>query len=198
MQRVESAELSATLDREVHSVEPVRLYSAAADLLRERGYRVEETEGPGVEAEPRGLEAEPRGFAATLRGERDTVLDARRRRRGNMLVGGAVLLTLVTFALMVTGEERRFVIEWLLTIDVLMGGLGLMFLKDPPKQVRSVVEVRVTGGGTDARLGIREGRCRIEEGRVIEWMPGEGVELGETELDGLAHRARGERGGSGA
>jgi hypothetical protein len=167
VKRVETAELYATLDREVPAVEPLRLYSAAAGLLRERGYRVQ-------------------------------VLDARRRRRGKILVWAAVLLTLVTFALMVTGEERRFVIEWLLTIDVLMGGVGLMFLKDPPKHVRRVVEVRVTGGGTDARLAIREGLCRMEEGRVIEWTQSEGAELGETELDGLAHRAQGDRGGPGA
>jgi hypothetical protein len=148
------------------------LLEAVGRLLADRGYAVEST-------------------AESVRAVQETVLDARRRRIGKIIVGGMVALTLFTLGLIVSLVESRTILEWLLTIIVIFGGYGLMQLREPPKLVRHVVEVHLADDAGQATLGIREGVGRVELGQVIEWLPQETPEIDEEQMDALARQVAG-------
>ena len=168
-------------ERAFRSAAPSALFHAVAALLVDRGYRVEESE-------PSSADDSMRDFSGGLHAVRETVLDARRRQIGKAAVIGAVVLTFTTLGLVVSLLETRWILEWLLTIIVIGGGLGLSQLRNPPKRVRRIVDVRFTASDQDVTLSVREGVGRVDEAGLSEWLAGEVAEIGEAEIDELARR----------
>jgi len=154
------------------------LYRRFASWLAGRGFAVQQVEPPidGARA------AEFRGG---LRGERDVVLDAQRRALGRGLLIAAAVLTVVTLFVMVGGEDRYWVLDWMLTVDVLMGGVGLMLLRRPPNRQRTVVEIAMEGHGDGLRVEVREGVGQVEEDVIYRWVEGAPVEIEANDIDEL-------------
>ena len=92
-----------TWERAFPQVTLANLLAAVGRLLVDRGYVVEST-------------------AEGMRAVQETVLDARRRKMGKIIVGSMAGLTLFTLGLIVSLVEDRTVLEWLLTIIVVLGG----------------------------------------------------------------------------
>jgi len=161
-----------TWERAFPQVTLANLLAAVGRLLVDRGYVVEST-------------------AEGMRAVQETVLDARRRKMGKIIVGSMAGLTLFTLGLIVSLVEDRTVLEWLLTIIVVLGGYGLMQLREPPKLVRHVVEVHGSDDGGQATLGVREGVGRVELDQVIEWLPQGTPEIDEEQMDALAGQVAG-------
>ena len=178
MSATADAQLTTVVDR-TFAVDGQRLYQRLGTHLAERGFDVRQTEPP--EAGSR-----PEEFRAGLRAERDVVLDATKRKVGKGLVIAGVLLTLLTLALMVTGEERRFVLEWLLTIEVIGGGYGLMLLKNPTMRRRTTVDVTLVGGAGGAHVLAREATGKVEDDVGFEWIDDPPRAITETDVEALA------------
>jgi hypothetical protein len=170
-------------ERAYTRVSAAPVFRAVAAMLTERGFDVRETEPPVAESDDGK-------FRAALRGVRDVVLDARRRFYGKLLLAGSALMTLVTFWLIVSLVDDRALLEWLLTIIVIVGGYGLMQLKEPPKRMRRIVDVRLTGGHGDCTLSVGEGVCLVEDERAVEWPDGETAEIDHRQIADLVWRTR--------
>ena len=170
--------LSTVVDRTYTVEDPAALYSRAKELLTERGFAVQETEAPLA-----GMaDAE---FKAGLRGERDVVLDAQRRKLGKWLLIGGSLMTVFTLFVMVSGEQRYWVLDWLLTVEVLMGGYGLMQLRNPPNRRRTVVEIAMAGQAEGLHLTVQEGVGKVEEDVIFDWLPDEPADVKADEIEAI-------------
>ena len=180
------ADLTTVVDHTYVVDNPQSLYERVSGGLGERGFAVQRTEPPldGMAGAD---------FRARLRGERDVVLDERRRLIGKALVIGSVLLVLFTLVLMVTGEERRFVLEWILTIEVVAGGYGLMLLKNPPARRRTVVEVALVGEAGGVHVAVQEGVGIVEDDVIFDWVVDAPFAVAAEEIEALVQDAgRGE------
>lgn len=164
------------------------LYQRFAGWLSGRGFAVQQTEPPPV-APSTGSGQALSEFRGGLRGERDVVLDAQRRALGRGLLIAGIIATVATLFVMTSGEERYLVLDWLLTIDVLMGGAGLMLLRKPANRQRTVVEVAILGEGDALRVEVREGVGQVEDDTIFEWVEGAPAELREDEIDALVRNA---------
>jgi hypothetical protein len=157
---------------------PAAAYARVSWGLEERGFAVQYTEPPLVNASSAD-------FRGRLRAERDVVLDAARRQLGKWLVLGSIGMVLVTLAMIVTGEERRFVLEWILTIEVIAGGYGLKLLSNPPARRRSVVEVALVGQSDAVHLSVQEGVGIVEDDAIFDWVRDAPVTVTAAELEAL-------------
>ena len=157
---------------------PAAAYAAVSWGLEERGFAVQYTEPPLVSATPAD-------FRGRLRGECDVVLDAKRRRIGKSLVIGSLAMVVLTLVMIVTGEERRFVLEWILTIEVVAGGYGLMLLKNPPARRRSVIDVALVGGSDGVRVTAHEGVGIVEDDVIFDWVRDAPIAVTAAELEAL-------------
>ena len=153
------------------------LYQRLAALLTQRGFDVHQTEPPEA-----GVSAET--FRGGLRAERDVVLDATKRKIGKWLVIVGAVMTAFTLAVVVSAGERWF-LEWLLTIEVIGGGYGLMLLKKPPDWRRTTLDVSLTGEPGGAHVLAREGTGRVEDDVVYEWLEGSSPLITEADVEAL-------------
>jgi hypothetical protein len=186
MQQVIAPNLSTVVDRTYAVDDPGALYSRAEALLVARGFAVRQVEPPL--AGRAGAD-----FKAGLRGERDVVLDAVRRMIGKWMVIGGVVMTVLTLWVMVSGEQRYWVFDWLLTVEVLMGGIGLMQLRNPADRRRTVVEIVMEGqpGPTGGlRVAVQEGVGKVEDDVIFGWLPDEAIGVNADEIDALVTGTR--------
>jgi len=169
---------STTIVDRTFSFDGPILYQRLGALLAQRGFDVRETEPPDVDATAGA-------FRGSLRGVRDVVLDASKRRigKGMAIVGAA--MTVVTLSLMVTGVDSRWLLEWLLTIEVLGGGYGLMLIKNPPDLRRTTLVVSLTGKANGAHVLAREGTGKVENDVVFEWLEGSPLLITEADVEAL-------------
>jgi hypothetical protein len=158
--------------------DPAAAYARVSWGLEERGFAVQYTEPPLVSATSAD-------FHGRLRGERDVVLDAQRRQIGKGLVLGSLAMVGVTLAVIVSGEERRWLLEWLLTIEVVVGGYGLMLLRNPPARRRSVIDVALVGGSDGVRVTAGEGVGIVEDDVIFDWVRDAPVAVTAAELESL-------------
>jgi hypothetical protein len=174
--------LSSVVDRTYSVGDPGALFRGAERLLAGRGFAVQQVEPPlpGMT----GTE-----FRAGLRGERDVVLDAKRRKIGKWLVIGGALMTAFTLAVIVSGEERYWVFDWLLTGEVLMGGYGLMQLRNPPDRRRTVVEIALAGEASGLHVAVQQGVGRVEDDVIFDWLADQPVDVKADEIDALVAEA---------
>jgi hypothetical protein len=183
MQQTVVPVLSTVIDRTYTLDNPGALYSSTEELLAERGYAVHQIEPPLAGMD--GLE-----FRAGLRGERDVVLDAMRRKIGKWLVIGGALMTVITLWVMVSGEQRYWVFDWLLTVEVLMGGFGLMQLRNPADRRRTVVEIAMVGQADGLHIAVHEGVGKVEDDVIFDWLPDQPVNMKAEEIDALVTSVR--------
>jgi hypothetical protein len=176
----EADELPMGWQRTMPATDPEALYVGVAEALDEGGFQISETRPSSDDGTVSAL---------SLVGIRETVLDARGRFWGKVALASAIVMVGITLVLVVSGEERRFILEWLLTIEVIVGGVALTRFKDPPKVLRRVVEVRFEGGAGDTHLSVREGVGRVDEGRS-GWYADADPEFGEERADEFSRRAR--------
>jgi hypothetical protein len=181
MQQAIVPNLSTVVDRTYTVDDPGALYSRAEALLTERGFAVQQAEPPIA-----GMSGPD--FKAGLRGVRDVVVDARRRKFGKSLVIGGAVMTALTLGVMVSGEQRIWVIDWLLTVEVLMGGFGLMQLRNPADRRRTVVEIEIQGqpgpsGGL--HVAVQEGVGKVEDDVIFDWLADEAIGVNADEIDAL-------------
>ena len=94
-------------------------------------------------------------------------------------------MTVVTLSLMVTGVDSRWLLEWLLTIEVLGGGYGLMLIKNPPDLRRTTLVVSLTGKANGAHVLAREGTGKVENDVVFEWLEGSPLLITEADVEAL-------------
>jgi hypothetical protein len=188
MQQAMVNQLPTVIERTYAGQDGVSLYKRFAGWLASRGFAVQQTEPPLVDPSRSSGQA-PSEFRGGLRGERDVVLDAQRRALGKGLLISAALLTVVSLFVMVSGEDRYWVIDWLLTIDVVMGGVGLMLLRRPPDHQRTVVEVAIEGRGDSLRVEVREGVGQVEDGTIYKWVEGAEDAVGAEDIDALVTNA---------
>ncbi len=186
MQQTIVSDLSTVVDRTYAVDDPAALYSRAEALLVARGFAVQQVEPPldGMAGAD---------FKAGLRGERDVVLDAMRRMIGKWLVIGGVVMTVLTLWVMVSGEQRYWVFDWLLTVEVLMGGFGLMQLRNPPDRRRTVVEIAMEGQPGPAgglRVAVQEGVGKVEDDVLFGWLSDEAIGVNADEIDALVAGTR--------
>ena len=183
MQQTVVPSLSTVIDRTYTVENPGALYSRAGELLADRGFAVQQVEPP-----LEGMAGEE--FRAGLRGERDVVLDARRRKIGKSMVIAAASLTVITLWVMVSGEQRYWVLDWLLTVQVLMGGVGLMQLRNPADRRRTVVEIALAGQADGLRVAVHEGVGKVEDDVIFDWLPDEPIDVKAEEIEALVTNAR--------
>ena len=86
---------------------------------------------------------------------------------------------------MVSGEQRYWVFDWLLTVEVLMGGFGLMQLRHPPDRRRTVVEIAMAGQDDGLHVAVQEGVGRVEDDVIFDWLPNEPIGVKADEIDAL-------------
>jgi len=98
---------------------------------------------------------------------------------------GSLAMVVLTLAMIVTGEERRFVLEWILTIEVVAGGYGLMLLKNPPARRRSVIDVALVGGSDGVRVTAHEGVGIVEDDVIFDWVRDAPIAVTAAELEAL-------------
>jgi hypothetical protein len=167
-----------TITDETYAIDnPAAAYAGVSWRLEERGFAVQHTEPPLVNANSAD-------FRGRLRGERDVVLDARKRKIGKWLVLGNIALVLFTLALMVTGEWR-YVFDWVLTIEVVAGGYGLMLLRHPPERRRTVVEFSLVGEADGVRAIVQEGVGIVEDHVIFDWVRDAPVAVTAAEIEAL-------------
>ena len=159
-------------ERTYPSTSPGALAQAIGGLLAAQGCRVDSPS------------------ASAMVGVCDLVQEARRRRVGKALLGTGVALAVVILLMMVSGVTDRALLEWVMTIDVLVGGFGLVQLRYPP-QAGAPRRRRATRAGGWRRAcarqrGRRDGRGR-HVGRVAERRDG-GVARGGRERARDVHR----------
>ncbi|MDA1035396.1 MAG: hypothetical protein O3B65_00775 [Chloroflexi bacterium] len=155
------------------------LYQRLGALLAQRGFNVQQTEPPEA-----GANADT--FRGGLRAERDIVLDATKRRVGKWMVIVGAVMTGLTLALMVSGVDSRWLLEWLLTIEVIGGGYGLKLIKDPPDWRRTTLDVSLVGEPGGAHVLAREGTGKVEDDVVFEWIEGSSLLITEADVEALA------------
>jgi hypothetical protein len=155
-----------------------KLAPAVARMLSAEGYRVDDSD------------------PSHLVGRRDVVLDLRRRLMGKIAIGVAVILTLITLGLFIVGVTNVTLLDWILTVQVLIGGAGLMQLRHPPNWQRRMVDVRFTADAdTDSvRVHVFEGVGKVEDDTLFQWLKGETAEvreeiIGELTVPGVAQPA---------
>lgn len=178
MQQTATANLAMVVDRTYPVTNPSALYSRVETLLSDHGFAVQQTEPPLA-----GMASAE--FRGGLRGERDAVLDLRRRKIGKALVIGGAVMTVLTLWVMVTGERPYWVYDWLLTIEVLMGGFGLMQLRNPEDRRRTVVEIALTGEPDGLRVAVQEGVGKVEGDAIFDWFDDEPDGLNADEIEAL-------------
>ncbi len=181
MLSVETEGLPRAWERAFRVGTPQPFFQAVADLLRSRGYDVEETEPPTAEADAAN-------FRGGLRGVSETAINARRRKQGKLLLAAAVAAMLVMLALLTQGYQERSVMSPPLVAIVVLGGMGLSRLRDPARSMRRIVDVLLEGDSGDMRLSVQAGAGETEGDGMIEWDPGESLGLGEEEFDELIGR----------
>ncbi len=179
MQQTIASGLSTVVDRTYIVDDPSAFYLRTAGLLTELDFAVQLTE-PLLDRKASA------GFKAGLRGERDVVVDAMRRLMGKWLVIGAIFMTFLTLWAMVSGEERYWVLDWVLTAEVLMGGFGLMQLRNPADRRRTVVDIAMTGQAGGLHVVVQEGLGKVEDDMIFKWLPDEPVAVKAYEIDALA------------
>lgn len=178
MQQTATANLATVVDRTYAVADPGALYSRAETLLTDHGFAVQQTEPP--------LAGMPSAeFRGGLRGERDAVLDARRRKIGKTLVISGAVMTVITLFVMVSGEERFWVIDWLLTVEVLMGGFGLMQLRHPEDRRRTVVDITLAGQPDGLRVAVQEGVGKVEGDAIFDWVEDKPDGVNTDEIEAL-------------
>ena len=156
-------DMTTVVDRAYGIDDAAAAYARISWGLEEQGFAVQYTEPPLVDVQNVD-------FRGRLRAERDVVLDAARRKVGKSLVIGSVALVFFTLGLMVTGEERRFLLEWLLTIEVIAGGYGLLLLRHPAARRRTVIEFSLAGGADGVRVEVQEGVGIVEDDVIFDWV----------------------------
>ena len=176
------------IERTYSEKDAASLYQRFAGWLAGRGFAVQQTEPPpGGPATGSGQPSAE--FRGGLRGERDVVVDAQRRALGRGLLISAAILTVATLFVMVSGEQRYWVLDWLMTIDVLMGGAALMLLRKPANRQRTVVEVAIVGQREGLRVEVREGVGQVEDDAIFEWVDGAPAEVDASDIDALVTNA---------
>jgi hypothetical protein len=170
--------LSTVVDRTYPVDDPGALYLRAEALLADHGFAVQQVEPPLV-----GMAGVQ--FKGGLRGERDVVVDAMRRKIGKWLVISASVMTVLTLWVMVSGPQPYWVFDWLLTIEVLMGGIGLMQLRNPADRRRTVVEIAMAGQADGLHVAVQEGVGKVEDDVIFDWLQGEPVAVQPNEIDAL-------------
>ena len=175
--------LSTVVDRKYKVESPWAFYTCAVEFLAERGFAVQPVEPP-----LEGMAGSE--FRAGLRGERDAVLDARRRSVGKAMVITGALLTVITLWVMVSGEQRYWVFDWLLTVQVLMGGVGLMQLRNPADRRRTVVEIAMAGQADGLHVAVHEGVGKVEDDVIFDWLPDEPVGMKTEDIEALVTKAK--------
>jgi hypothetical protein len=183
MQQAVVPNLFTVVDRTYPVDDPGAFYSRAEALLAGRGFAVQQVEPPL--AGMAGTE-----FKGGLRGERDVVLDAVRRKIGKWMVIGGSVMTVLTLWVMVSGEQPYWVFDWLLTVEVLMGGIGLMQLRNPPNRRRTVVEIAMVGQADGLHVAVQEGIGKVEDDIIFDWLQGEPVDVKADEIDALVADTR--------
>ena len=172
-----NAEPTTIVDRTFAS-DAQALYHRLSVLLTQRGFDVHQTEPPEL-----GASAD--AFRGGLRAERDVVLGATKRRVGKWMVIVGAVMTAVTLALMVTGVETRWLLEWLLTIEVIGGGYGLKLIKNPPDWRRTTLDVSLTGEPGGAHVLAREGTGKVEDDVVYQWLEDSTPPITEADVEAL-------------
>lgn len=175
--------LSTVVDQKYKVESPRAFYGCVAEFLAERGFSVQPVEPP-----LEGM-AGPE-FRAGLRGERDAVLDARRRSIGKAMVIIGALLTVITLGVMVSGEQRYWVFDWLLTVQVLMGGVGLMQLRNPADRRRTVVEIAMAGQADGLHVAVHEGVGKVEDDVIFDWLPDEPIGMKTEDIEALVTKTK--------
>jgi hypothetical protein len=170
--------LFTVVDRTYAVDDPGALYLRAEALLADRGFAVQQAEPPltgmtGVQ------------FKGGLRGERDVVLDAMRRKIGKWLVISGSVMTVLTLWVMVSGPQPYWVFDWLLTIEVLMGGFGLMQLRNPADRRRTVIEIAMAAQADGLHVAVQEGVGKVEDDIIFDWLEGEPIDVKADEIDAL-------------
>ena len=163
-------------ERTYASASPGALAQAIGGLLAAHGCRVDGSS------------------ASAMVGVCDLVQEARRRRIGKILLGTGVALAVVILLMMVSGVTDRALLEWVMTIDVLVGGFGLVQLRYPPRRVRRVVDVQLAPEAGGARVRVSEGVGMVEDDTLVGWLTGETAELREEAVSELAMSIAGQPG----
>ena len=163
-------------ERTYPSTSPGALAQAIGGLLAAQGCRVDSPS------------------ASAMVGVCDLVQEARRRRVGKALLGTGVALAVVILLMMVSGVTDRALLEWVMTIDVLVGGFGLVQLRYPPRRVRRVVDVQLAPEAGGARVRVSEGVGMVEDDTLAGWLSGESAELREEAVSELAMSIGGQPG----
>lgn len=172
-----NAEPTTIVDRTFAS-DAQALYQRLSSLLSQRGFDVHQTEPPEV-----GATAD--AFRGGLRAEHNVVLDATKRKVGKWMVIVCAVMTAVTLALMVTGLESRWMLEWLLTVEVIGGGYGLKLLRNPPDWRRTTLDVSLTGAPGGAHVLAREGTGKVEDDVIYQWLEGSTPLITEADVEAL-------------
>ena len=170
--------LSTVVDRTYLVDDPGALYLRAEALLADRGFSVQQVEPPLA-----GTAGAP--FKGGLRGERDVVLDAIRRKVGKWLVISGSVMTVLTLWVMVSGPQPYWVFDWLLTIEVLMGGFGLMQLRNPADRRRTVIEIAMEVQAGGLHVAVQEGVGKVEDDIIFDWLEGEPIDVKADEIEAL-------------
>ena len=173
-----NTELATIVDRTFAS-DGRTLYQRIAALLAQRGFDVRQTEPPEA-----GTSAD--AFRGSLRAERDVVLDATKRKVGKWMVIVGAVMTVLTLALIVTGVETRWLLEWLLTIEVIGGGYGLKLIKNPPARRRTTVDVSLVGEAGGAHVLARGATGKVEDDVVFQWLESSSPPITEADVEALA------------
>ena len=154
------------------------LYQHLWALLTQRGFDVQQTGEPEADRNAGN-------FHGSLRAERDVVLDATKRAVGRWMVIVGSVMTALTLALMVTGVETRWLLEWLLTIEVIGGGYGLKLIKNPPDWRRTTIDLRLIDGPDGAHVFAREETGKVEDNVVFQWVEGATNPITEADVEAL-------------
>lgn len=173
-----NAEPAILVDRTFAS-DAQALYQRLSALLTQRGFDVQQTEPPEI-----GANAD--AFRGGLRAERNVVLDTTKRRIGKWMVIVGAVMTAVTLALMVTGLETRWMLEWLLTIEVIGGGYGLKLIKNPPDWRRTTLDISLTGESGCAHVLARAGTGKVEDDVIYQWLEDSTPLITEADVEVLA------------
>ena len=115
----------------VHDEPTPAAFETVQAHLKHRGYRVHESENE---------DGRYRILAS-----RESLLGARKRRTGKLMLAGGVVLTIVLLVMLAEdiGAERS-IVSLPLLIAVLLGGMGLNRLRDPALRIRNLLEVHIS------------------------------------------------------
>ena len=115
----------------VHDEPTPSAFETVQAHLKHRGYRVHE------------LENEDGRYR--ILASRESLLGARKRRTGKLMLAGGVVLTIVLLVMLAEdiGAERS-IVSLPLLIAVLLGGMGLNRLRDPALRIRNLLEVQIS------------------------------------------------------